>query len=239
MSKRTAVVLAGGLGTRLQSVTGGLIPKALVPVRGVPFLDYKLTSLIEMGVQRIVLLIGEKGDLIREYVEDRWTDRLEISCVADGPNLLGTAGAIASSRRLLPDSFWVTYADSYVMANLEEAEDYAIAKGFSGVLTVWHNSDSLELSNTTIYNGRVLSYTKVTQPGQHEWIDYGLLYLPRDSFDSIDLNAQTDLGEVVRELIELRQLGAWEVTDRFWDVGTPETLHLTEVEFGVRPRKCL
>lgn len=236
MTSRTAVVLAGGLGTRLLRVTGGLIPKAMVPVNGIPFLDYKLQSLADMGITSVVLLIGEKGALIEEHIAARTSTELDIRCLYDGATLLGTGGSIAAALQFLPEKFWVTYGDSFVFTNLDDAERHCLELGTSAALSVLHNRDQLELSNTTVKRGLVTSYSKSTSAGQHEWIDYGLLLLPKTAFAGIPLDCQTDLGVVVQKLIAAREMCAWEVQERFWDVGTPESLAATEVEFRSRFR---
>lgn len=234
MTGRTAVVLAGGLGTRLLQVTDGLIPKAMVPVNGVPFLDYKLHSLAEMGVTSVVLLIGEKGSIIEEHVASRAFADLDIKCLYDGPHLLGTAGSIAAALHLLPERFWVTYGDSYVTTNLVEAEHHCLNLGTSAVLSVFHNRNQFEPSNTTVEDGMVIAYSKATAELSHEWIDYGLLFLPKSAFAEIPLDGQTDLGVVIHRLIRAGQMCAWEVQERFWDVGTPDALKSTEAEFSRR-----
>ena len=237
MTRRTAVVLAGGLGTRIRSVTHGLIPKVLVPVKGVPFIDYKLMSLVEMGVDRAVVLVGELGDQVENYVRRRWSGALSIDFAHDGNVLLGTGGSIAKVRQHLDEAFWVTYGDSYVKSNLVAAEHRARSIEMAAILTVWRNRDSIELSNTTVVDERVVRYTKATNPSTHEWIDYGLIYLPRDAFSSLPTDTPTDLGSVIQALIDQEQMMAWEVSERFWDVGSPEALAATESHFSSHPRK--
>ena len=68
MTASHCVLLAGGLGTRLTKITGGLIPKALAEVGGVPFLQFKLLSLIQMGFTSIDILVGQHGEQIESFV---------------------------------------------------------------------------------------------------------------------------------------------------------------------------
>ncbi|MEE9118441.1 MAG: sugar phosphate nucleotidyltransferase, partial [Calditrichia bacterium] len=60
---KQAVILAGGQGTRLRPLTNGL-PKPLAPVNGIPFLDYLLSCLIDVGIVHVVLLVGYKAEKI-------------------------------------------------------------------------------------------------------------------------------------------------------------------------------
>jgi NDP-sugar pyrophosphorylase family protein len=234
MTKRHCVVLAGGLGTRLRDITRGSVPKALVPVLGRPFLHYKLRSLREMGIDEVTLLVGELGHLVEEYVVSREDDGLNCTVIHDGPMLLGTAGSIARALPFLPEVFWITYGDSYGIADLKAAETKMKERGLSAVMTVLHNSDQLEISNTKVECEVVVDYRKGAVVGTFEFIDYGLLYLQRDTFSILPTHKPVDLSEVICSLVDQRTILAYEVSERFWDVGTPQAHFETEVEFRRR-----
>lgn len=234
MTGRHCVVLAGGLGTRIREVTHGLIPKVLVPVLGRPFLEHKLESLRSMGIDSVTILVGELGDLVDDFVSSLDIPGLACATLHDGPALLGTAGSIARALDHLPDSFWVTYGDSYVVADLDAAEAKVGREGELSVMSVLHNRDDLEPSNCSVASGFITDYRKGAALGTFEWIDYGLLYMRRASFSSLPADAPTDLYDVLTELIGQHQVIAHEVTERFWDVGTPEALRATEAEFARR-----
>ena len=91
-------ILAGGLATRLRPITEK-IPKAMVEVAGRPFAVHQLELLKRNGVTRIVFCVGYRGDMIVDALGDgsRWG--LSVDYVFDGPQLLGTGGAL---RRALP-----------------------------------------------------------------------------------------------------------------------------------------
>jgi NDP-sugar pyrophosphorylase family protein len=125
----------------------------------------------------------------------------------------------------------VTYGDSYVVANLDEAELKFTNSNYDGIMTLLHNKDALEPSNTDILDDRVSLYEKNTQLGLHEWIDYGLLYLKRDDFLDLSVDSPTDLGVVLQSVIRRQKMMMHEATTRFWDVGTPEALMATEGYF--------
>lgn len=234
MTGRHCVVLAGGLGTRLREVTDGLVPKVLVPVLGRPFLAYKLESLRAMGVDEVTILVGELGSMIDEFISSLRIPGLVCTTIHDGPILLGTAGSIKKALDHLPDRFWVTYGDSYVVTDLSQAESKTKIDGVSAVMTVLHNRDSLEPSNCSVESNRITEYRKGAPLGTFEWIDYGLLFLRRSAFLPVSMDTPTDLFDVLSGLIHKHQVAAHEATERFWDVGTPEALRATEQEFARR-----
>src|SRR3954447_3244677 len=92
-----ALVMAGGLGTRLRPLTFSL-PKPLLPVGGQPILEILLRQLRRQGFTRVFVSVGHKGHLVRSYLNELALDGVAVSCVAEDTPL-GTAGAL----RLLPD----------------------------------------------------------------------------------------------------------------------------------------
>lgn len=86
------VVLAGGLGTRLQGVIGAM-PKCMAPVAGRPFLFYLFEYLAAQGCKRVVLSLGFKHELVQEWIE-KVDFGFEVHCVVE-EQALGTGGALA------------------------------------------------------------------------------------------------------------------------------------------------
>ena len=228
-----AVVLAGGLGTRLRDVTGGRLPKVLVPVLGRPFIDYKLRSLFMLGVRRVVISVGEAADQVVEHVGDGDRFGIAVAYSHDGATLRGTAGAIKHALPMLPAVFWVTYGDTLVEAPLDSIErDFLARPDVNAVMTVLENVDQWEPSNVDLRDGRVVNYTKNSPIGTHRWIDYGLLCFRSQVFESVDIETPTDLRSVIEPLIQRSQLMAAPVQERFWEVGTPTSLQSTEEHFA-------
>ena len=235
MSEIHCVVLAGGMGTRISGITENRIPKALVEVGGVPFLHFKILSLIEMGFTSLDLLVGVHGEQIERFINSRRYQDIEIRCFSDGPELLGTAGSIRAILDHLPESFWVTYADSYVVADVGSV---AKTDSFSGksIMTVLKNEDRVETSNVSLSadGNFVTSYEKNPPRKSHQWIDYGLLRFEKLTFENITRLEKVDLRTVIETEISDNKLIALQTVHLFWDIGTPERLHATSDEFRRR-----
>src|SRR5437764_7627858 len=106
------VSVAGGLGTRLWPLTK-TVPKPMVEVAGVPYLEHQLRILAGQGIRDIVLLTGYLG----EQIEDHFGDgaRLGLSLrYSREQTPLGTGGALLQARELLADDFLIIYGDSYL-----------------------------------------------------------------------------------------------------------------------------
>ena len=227
-----AVILAGGLGTRLASVIGDAVPKVVVPVAGRPFIDWKLAELASRGIADVLVLVGHHGDAIVEHVGDGSMFGVRARYQADGTTLLGTGGAVRRALAELPDAFWVTYGDSLVNVDVGAAEAAFARAGYPALMTVWHNRDELGPSNARVSDGLVVEYSKQPPPARAEHIDYGMLILTRDAFAGTPADEPFDLSSVLSRLASAGELAALEVPDRFYEIGDPASLRETEAHLS-------
>jgi D-glycero-alpha-D-manno-heptose 1-phosphate guanylyltransferase len=111
-----AIILAGGLGTRLKSEVPDL-PKCMAPVAGKPFIDYVIKYLIEQGVNGFIFSLGYKHDVVINHLESTWPNiKYE---VAIEKNPLGTGGGIRfASKKVKSKSFFVLNGDTYFDVDL-------------------------------------------------------------------------------------------------------------------------
>src|SRR5258706_8386355 len=115
---KTAIILAGGFGTRLQSVVKDL-PKPMAPVAGKPFLEYLLQYLSVQGIEKSILSVGYKWETIKNYFGDSFGEmKLEYS-VEKEP--LGTGGAILKAVQSFNEKeFFILNGDSFFSISLPE-----------------------------------------------------------------------------------------------------------------------
>jgi len=231
-----AVILAGGLGTRLADVTGGLHPKALVEVAGRPFIDWKLAELAAAGITDVLLLVGHHGDAVATHVGDGTAFGVRARFLADGDVLLGTGGSIRRALPELPDAFWVTYGDSLLRVDVAAAETAFARSQDVGLMTVWHNRNALGPSNALVRGGMVVEYSKQPPPEDAEHIDYGMLLVTRAAFAETPPDQAFDLAVVLSELARTGRLGAFAVAERFYEIGDASTLRETDAELRRRAR---
>lgn len=209
-------ILAGGLGTRLYPLTER-IPKALVEINGEPFLAHQLRLLRARGVERVVLCIGQHGERIREYAGDGARFGLAIDYSTDGPVLLGTAGALRQALPLLGDAFFVVYGDSYLPCSYHDVAEAFLSAGRPGLMTVFRNEGRWDTSNVEFANGRILAYEKTHRTPRMQYIDYGLGVFNAAAFAE---SKQADLANVYGDLLRNNQLAAFEVHERFYEIGS-------------------
>jgi NDP-sugar pyrophosphorylase family protein len=221
------VILAGGLGLRARELSGDE-PKALVPVAGKPFAHHQLSLLSSQGAKRVLYCIGYGGDRIRSFVGDgsRWG--LEVSYVDEGESLRGTAGALraALDAGMLEETFAVLYGDSFLPIDLVPVWQAFDSSRRPALMTVLRNDDRWDRSNVIVRDGFVLLYDKDGgEDARMAWIDYGLTLLERRLIgERIPWGVTADLGDFYASLSRDRLLAAFEVPERFYEVGSASGL---------------
>jgi NDP-sugar pyrophosphorylase family protein len=134
-----AVILAGGLGTRLATRLSGR-PKPLVPVAGVPLLAYHLDHLLLGGVKDVLILVSHEREQIENYVVQFQTDDFRIQCIAD-VTPRGTAGAVLDASDGLSDSFFVIYGDTFLNVDLRRLAAFHSDHSPAAATIVVHPND--------------------------------------------------------------------------------------------------
>lgn len=222
---RQAVILAGGLGTRLRPVTE-TIPKPLMPVGARFFLHYLLEMLAANGVRDVLLLVGHLHERIVEAVGDgaRYGCRIDYSVEAE---LLGTGGAIKHAEAKVHDEFFVLNGDTYLPIDYAdlEAQWEARRDGLDGLLAVYDNSEPVAPGNVRLdEGGRVVEYRKHADRAGG-MVDAGVQVFKKLMLDMIPAGEVVSLEQkVFSRLIAQGRLGAYTTSTRYYDIGTAERL---------------
>jgi NDP-sugar pyrophosphorylase family protein len=222
------VILAGGLGTRLRPLTSE-VPKALIPIGGKPFLHHQIELVKRSGIRDVVLCVGHLADMVKDYFGDgRWLG-VRIRYSEEESHLLGTAGAIKNAEPLLGDSFFLMYGDSYLMIDYHEIMRYFRRFDRLGLMVVWKNVDRFERSNVMVEGNLVTAYNKDQKSPNMDYINYGLSVLRKEALAFIPAGRPFSQEEFYQILIDQRELLAFEVEQRFYEIGSPKGLE----EFGM------
>lgn len=217
----TVAILAGGLGMRLRPATQA-VPKSLIDINGQPFVGHQLQLLKHWGAERVVLCVGYLGGMIRECIGDGGRFGLKVDYSFDGPNPRGTAGAVVNALPLLEERFFVLYGDSYLPCDYHAIERAFLESSQPALMSVFRNQGQWERSNVDFQDGRIVSYDKQAFASGMEYIDYGLSAFCSSVFSAAGSRNTGDLAGTFRSLIERRSLAGFEVTERFYEVGSWE-----------------
>jgi NDP-sugar pyrophosphorylase family protein len=216
----TTVILAGGLATRLRPVTE-TIPKALITINGEPFIDHQLRLLHQQGIRKVVLCLGYLGEMVEKHVGNGKHLGMQVGYSFDGPTLLGTGGAIKQALPMLTDSaFFVLYGDSYLTCDYASVQSHFLASQKQGLMTVFHNKGQWDTSNVEYAQGCIQVYDKKQRHPHMHHIDYGLGLFTTSAFDNVPQGLPYDLATLYQSLLQQKQLAAYEVHQRFYEVGS-------------------
>lgn len=208
-------ILAGGLATRLRPVTE-TIPKALIQIAGEPFLAHQLRLLRSHGIERVVLCVGYLGEQVAAFAGDGSRFGLRVDYSFDGPELRGTAGALRKALPLLGDAFLVLYGDSYLPCDYQAVAAAFLASGRLAQMTVYRNEGQWDTSNVEFDGKQILAYDKKNRTPRMRYIDYGLGAMRAAALDV----PGADLAEVYGALLRRGELAAYELRQRFYEIGS-------------------
>jgi NDP-sugar pyrophosphorylase family protein len=216
-------VLAGGLAKRMRPLTEQL-PKALLEVAGEPFVAHQLRLFARQGIRDVKLLVGYCWEQIELFVGDGSRFGVQVEYIVDGPTLLGTGGAVRHAVDRLGPEFLVTYCDSWLDAPYAPIVEAFHASGRPALMCVYRNENRWDASNVQFEDGVIRYYSKkIRRPEMHH-IDWGLGMLKASAVTTRAPDKPWDLAELYEELSTSDRLAGYEMTSRFYEIGSFEGL---------------
>jgi D-glycero-alpha-D-manno-heptose 1-phosphate guanylyltransferase len=218
--ERQAVILAGGLGTRLRGVIDDL-PKSMAPVAGKPFLSYILEQLSAASFARVILAVGYKNESIISFFGSSYKNlKLEYS-VEDLP--LGTGGALLkASAGITEDHFFVINGDTIFSADLVEMEKFFFATSCDIALAIRKMKDFYRYGTVTLEGVRIKSFNE-KKPCREGFINAGIYIVNRNW---VIKNSPVSPFSFERDLMEKRVtediINGFASEAYFIDIGVPD-----------------
>jgi NDP-sugar pyrophosphorylase family protein len=217
-----AVILCGGLASRLGSLTADC-PKSMLDIGGRPFIEYQLALLKSNGITDVILCLGHLGGQIERHLGNGAKFGLNITCSHEELPL-GTAGALKNAQKQIKGDFLTLYGDSYLDFDYQSAIKFFTARKKLALMTVYKNRGKYDASNTEIAGDLVTRYAKAEKTPKTDYIDYGACIFRREALDQLPANQPYSLGQLFSRLIVQKELLAYEVAERFYQIGSPEGL---------------
>lgn len=225
-----AVILTGGLGTRLGALTKKL-PKSMVPVNKKPFLTYLFRLLRDNGIDRIVLCIGYLGNQIRNYIADGRQWGVKVAYSEETKQLLGTAGALKQAKSLLDDHFFLINGDTYLPIDYRDVEKSFLTRHKKGLMVVYDNKENVGIANNVDLDDdlMVIIHNKGGSGAGLRYVDAGVAVLQREAVDDIVEEGPVSLESgLYAPLIQQKELAGYVTGQRFYDIGTLEQVKTFE-----------
>ena len=226
-------ILAGGLATRLYPLSA-LLPKALMSVAGRPFIFHQLDLIKSQGIERVVLCVGHLGEQVCATVGDGRALGMSITYSFDGTPLLGTAGAIKQALPLLGEHFFVLYGDTYLPCSFGAVQSAYEATRQPALMTVVRNGNRWDRSNAIFDGEVVLEYDKQSTRSDFTHIDFGISVLSSAVFEPYADQRCIDLADVCHALSRQGRLAGFEVSQRFYEIGSLQGMRETDAYLSHR-----
>lgn len=227
MMNEKAVILVGGLGTRIRHVIGE-IPKPMVEINGTPYLEMFLRYLKRSGFARIVLCVGYKGEAIQQYFGDGTILGLQIEyCVEK--ELLGTAGALKNAQEILcsEEKFFVCNGDSFIDIDFEKMRQLHSMKNAMVTMAITDTDDVARYGEVQVASdNQIVGFSEKNPKSNHRgMINVGvylcsaglLAHIPLDRVQSLE-------RDIFPGLVSNNGLYGYIQDGDFIDIGTPEAL---------------
>lgn len=227
---KECIILAGGKGTRLQSVVND-VPKCMAEVGGVPFLQHVFHYLAKEGIQHVVLALGYKADIITHWLDAKQQE-FKVSYVIED-DALGTGGAIrfafskvVSDKALIlnGDTFFNINTDSLYNSHIRHQADISIA------LKPMENFDRYGTVNCNDQN-KIIKFNekKYTEKGL---INGGVYLVDKKIFSELQLPEKFSFEKDILETkLDMLSIYGQTFDNYFIDIGIPSDFEKANIDF--------
>lgn len=228
---KEAIILAGGLGTRLKNVIHN-IPKPMAPINNKPFLEYQLNYLKSYGIRQVVISVGYKKEIIIGYFRNRFNDIEIVYSIENKP--LGTGGGIKKAlKQISENSVFVLNGDTMCTVNLKELFSFHVKKKSSLTITLKQLEDNVRYGNVEIDDdNRIVEYSE-NKSSSDGYINSGVYLVNRNVFNSLKLpNVFSIETDCFAKFYKTKNFFGFIYSGLFIDIGIPEDYYRAQKELN-------
>jgi len=232
---KEAVILAGGLGTRLREVVRD-IPKSMAPVNGKPFLEYQLAYLQSWGIDHVVLSVGYKNEVIREHFGEQYQDVRIDYAIEEKP--LGTGGGIQLAlQKTDGQAAFILNGDTFFEVNLQRLHDLYRIKNADLCMALHFCDDVSRYGAVEIDDdGRITGFHEKGQQSGEGFMNGGVYYFKKAYFDSFDFHEKFSLEkDFFEKHYKEEHFYGLRCYSYFIDIGIPADYERAQDEFKALP----
>jgi D-glycero-alpha-D-manno-heptose 1-phosphate guanylyltransferase len=223
-----AIVLAGGMGTRLAGRLNG-VPKPMAPIAGRPFLEILLSQLRRAGCTRVILSVGHLHEVIEHHFGAHFRGMAIDYAIEDAP--LGTGGAIrAALRKAKEKSVLVTNGDTFLDADYAAMMRFHETEAAVLSMAVTHRADIGRYGGVIVSEKRITGFQEKGRSGPG-WINAGAYAIDKDLHWPAHLPEKFSFEtDFLAQEIAILVPAAYEANGFFLDIGVPEDLDRAQTE---------
>ncbi|MFH1598225.1 MAG: nucleotidyltransferase family protein [Patescibacteria group bacterium] len=221
---KKAVILAGGKGIKMRPLTYEM-PKAMIPVKGKPILEYIVDSLRDSGIKDIIVLIGPLGEKIKEYFGDGSRFGVKIKYVKE-KETAGTGGALRQLEKTTGlDSFILVYGDVLVELNYHDLIEFHTSHNGFATVALTSVAEPYEYGAVKLHGENVVDFIEKPEKGSKasHLISSGVYIIEPEVYDYLSKKSPLSLEkDVLPKLIDKKKVLGYPFEGKWFDVSTPE-----------------
>lgn len=231
-----AVIMAGGKGSRLRSITNDEIPKPMVPVDGKPLLEYQVEALKEYGIKKIIMIVGHLGEKIMDHFKDGKDFGVDIDYIVE-KEPLGTAGAFYYLKdKTDTKDFLLIFGDVFFDIDFDRMEDFHFKNAALTTLLAHPNghpydSDLIQTDD----NGKVIGFdskNNVRDYWYDNMVNAGMYIINRELLELVGEPVKIDFEKdiLANQVKNGANIYAYHSPEYVKDVGTVDRINATVEE---------
>ena len=229
----SAVVLCGGLGTRLQEVLPNK-PKVLAEINGVPFIYYLLGKIEKTGCRNVILCTGHLAEQVESLLGNKYRELTIVYSKESNP--MGTGGALLNAEQYIATNYaLVMNGDSYVECDFRDYYYWHVKVGANISMIVKETSDTSRYGSLSLgAKDRITQFQeKVCNYGRAgKFINAGVYLMDHQIFQKIPKTFPVSLEKEVFPNLLSDGLFGYRIDGHFIDIGTPQSLVEARAYFG-------
>lgn len=222
-----AVIMAGGKGTRISSITQDEIPKPMLTVGEKPILEHQIECLKKSGVDEVIIVTGHLGNKIKEYFQDGSNFNIKISYYEEDPNKpLGTAGSLYYLKEKLNEDFILIFGDVFLSVDFNRMFKFHQSHNSDATLLTHPNSHPYDSDLIITKDDEVVAFDSKENTRNYDYnnlVNSGIYVFSPRIFDYITEEKKYGLEkDVIAKMLGNNKVCSYHSTEYVKDMGTPE-----------------
>ncbi len=222
-----AVIMAGGKGTRISSITQDEIPKPMLTVGEKPILEHQIECLKKSGVNEVIIVTGHLGNKIKEYFQDGTKFDIKICYYEEDPNKpLGTAGSLYYLKEKLNEDFILIFGDVFLSVDFNRMIKFHKEHNSDATLLTHPNSHPYDSDLIITNDEEVVAFDSKENNRDYDYnnlVNSGIYVFSPRIFDYITEEKKYGLEkDVIAKMIGKDKVYSYHSTEYVKDMGTPE-----------------
>ncbi len=227
MADYPAIILAGGLGTRLRGVINDL-PKPMAMINGKPFLHYVFQYLTRQRVKKAILSVGYKANVIEAYFGDKYLDVELVYSKETEP--LGTGGGIKKAFEYVRDFAYVLNGDTFFDIKLSDLSDFYTETQADVSLALKRMEHFDRYGTVEMKGDRIIKFEE-KKPMAEGSINGGVYFFNKTMLDRVEAEKFSFEKEVLEKYVGVLQINGRHFENYFIDIGIPEDYTKAQIDF--------